>query len=408
MSERGLPEASGAFGGFIGPKNLLELVRSTAPYLFGAGAGGHLPPAPGPPEARLEALGHDPRGWWAILRAADRLPTTHSPTPAQRTDYFALCAAAHFASVATFVPTDVDTKIRGHLWLDQPADERARMLELAASIARWDVRPVSARIVDVEGLGPVSGHDGEALSIACAGLLAHRLAKDEAGAKRLEEQVAAELDREARAFDQLARQPGRERDLLVLAASITHNAGDVDQGLSGAASTPRGGHHAAAPRERFGRLAHERFERFGGAFLKAKALYKELMSAEGHRNYPLRETKLLRQDPALLLPVGPFLDEWGATLARHPGWTGAQRAEVLAAIVRGVKRVKGQQGYFRALAGFDRAHPGGLDGLAAHLPANVKSELRAPELRKLIAVTQGSFEASLAKRARAILATKLK
>ena len=57
-----LPEASGAFGGFIGPKNLLELVRSTAPYLFGPRAGVHEPPPPGLEAARLHELGHGPRG----------------------------------------------------------------------------------------------------------------------------------------------------------------------------------------------------------------------------------------------------------------------------------------------------------------------------------------------------------
>ena len=40
------PESRGAFGGFIGPKNLLSLVRNTAPYLFdGSAPGLPLPPA---------------------------------------------------------------------------------------------------------------------------------------------------------------------------------------------------------------------------------------------------------------------------------------------------------------------------------------------------------------------------
>jgi hypothetical protein len=34
----------------------------------------------------------------------------------QLQDYFAFCLASHHATVATFVPTDVDTKIRGILW----------------------------------------------------------------------------------------------------------------------------------------------------------------------------------------------------------------------------------------------------------------------------------------------------
>jgi hypothetical protein len=184
-----------------------------------------------------------------------------------------------------------------------------------------------------------------------------------------------------------------------------HNAGDVDQGLSATA----GKTVAAKARERFGRLAHERPERYGGAFPRANALYKELMAAEGHRHYPLRETKALRVDPALLLPVGPFFDGWGETLARFPGWTTAQRAEALGAVVNGTQRVKGQEGYFRALAGFDRAYPRGVDApdLAAHLPSSARRALKEPELRKKIAVRQESFEASIFKGARSSRALEM-
>ena len=55
---------------------------------------------------------------------------------------------------------------------------------------------------------------------------------------------------------------------------------------------------------KFSRLAHERNERFGGEFYRAKIIYKELLSAEGHRHYPLREPKCLRMTPDLMLPLG--------------------------------------------------------------------------------------------------------
>ena len=57
-------------------------------------------------------------------------------------------------------------------------------------------------------------------------------------------------------------------------------------------------------KKKFSRLAHERNERFGGEFFRAKIIYKELLSAEGHRHYPLREPKCLRMTPDLMLPLG--------------------------------------------------------------------------------------------------------
>ncbi len=396
------PEAAGAFGGFIGPRNLVGLVASTAPWLFDgtSAAFRDLPPTTGP---RLSDHAHHPLGWWSVIRHADLLPTVETPSSEQWTDYFALCVACHFATVATYVPTDVDTKIRDHLWfLKRPPTERERFMGVVAAVATWDVSKVSARIIDVPREGPVSGHDGERLSILCGGLVGLRSVDDHEGAEVLEEAVDAELAREARAFDRVAKIPGKERQLLVLAASLTHNAGDVDQGLSA------GGGDRASPRsrERFARLAHERPSRYGGAFGRAAALYREILAAEGHRHYPLRELRLLRSDPGLLLPVGPFLDAWGARIATWPKFNVDQKAEILSGIVDGCRKVKGQLGYYRAIAGFADAFPGGLDAapLLRGLSSWSRKEIRDPDLRKLIAVRKDSFEGSLAKRARAILA----
>ncbi len=348
-------------------------------------------------------MAEGPLQWRAILRAGERLEPSPEPKPDARTDYFALCLAAHFASAATYVPTDVDTKIRRALWLDAVGtDQIARMRALALGLALWDMREVSARIVFVEREGPVSGHDGERLSVLCGGLLVSLEVRDERGARALEDAIDAELAREARAFDQLARSSGRELDLLRLAAVLTHNAGDVLQGLAAGAGRPL----CAAPIERFGELARERLDRYGGAFGRAAALYRELLASEGHRNYPLRKPRALRSDSRLLLPIAPFLDDWGERVAVFPGLAEADRAEIVAALVEGCRKVTGQAGYFRALAGFARAHSRGLEApeLAQHYPASVKRALRDAALRQKLAVRRESFEASYAKRARSILA----
>jgi hypothetical protein len=132
------------------------------------------------------------------------------------------------------------------------------------------------------------------------------------------------------------------------------------------------------------------------------------MASEGHRNYPLREIRVLRKDPGLLLPISPFLDDWGQVLARYPAWSLAERAEVVAGVIAGCRKVKGQVGYFRALAGFDRVFPGGLDSgdLGRHLTAGVRRELKDSSLRQQVAIRKESFESSLAKRARMILGSR--
>ncbi len=399
------PESRGAFGGFIGPRTLVGLVEVAAPFLFD---GSHELSASVPParHARLFEHAFHPLGWWSILRHAELLVAQAEPTPAARTDYFSLCLAAHFASVATYVPTDVDAKIRHALWFEaQPPDELAHMRELAVHLKHWDVRGVSARIVDVDGVGPVSGHDGERLSVLCGGLLAFAAAGDTQSARAFEDEIDAELTREARAFNTVLAARNREADLLRLAVILTHNAGDVMQGLAA-----RSGRHVDIDaRARFSDLARERFERYDGAFGRAALLYRELLASEGHRNYPLREVKFLRAHPALLLPIGPLLDDWGARLARWPRWNAEQRAEVVSALVDGSRKVKGQESYYRALAGFSEAHAGGIDAreLAQHYTTSVRRELKSHELRRKVELPRASFEASFAKRARACVSRRL-
>lgn len=394
-------EGRGAFGGFIGPATLRAQVENTAAWLFD-GSSARFPPLPPEDGRSFTELAREPMGWRSIVGRSGRLAPTAEPSPGQWSDYFRLCVAAHFATVATYVPTDVDSKVRIHLWYRaRPPEERDRLAEFVLGLERWDVRPVTARLVEVQGCGPVSGHDGERLSVLCGGLIGFLHAGDQRNAGLLEEAVDAELRREAAAFEALARRPGRERDLLVVAALLTHNVGDVDQGLS--AREGRGLN--ARARERFGELATERFERFGGSFGRAAALYRELLAAEGHRHYPLRELRCLRRSPELLSPIGPFFDEWGARLATWPGWGLAERVELLDGLVTGCHKVRGQRAYFRALAGFDRAFPGGLeaDALQRAMPARLRRDLRDSELRRLVAVPQASFESSLAKKARALL-----
>ncbi|MBM3985181.1 MAG: hypothetical protein FJ296_05765, partial [Planctomycetes bacterium] len=173
-------EPAHAFGGFIGPRTLLALVRSAVPYLFD-GSHPRAAECPAPPpddDGRLASLAFHPLGWWRVLLHADgRLCADAAPGPSEVADYFALCLAAHWATAASYVPTDVDAKIRGALWEDQQGEAgRATMLALVGQLRHWDLRGFSARAVDVDalagtqGLGSVSGHDGERLAVLCGAL----------------------------------------------------------------------------------------------------------------------------------------------------------------------------------------------------------------------------------------------
>lgn len=262
---------------YIAPATLLEQVLSTAPFL-----GPRLREQAGP----LIALGDAADGFLAVLGAA-RTRGVDSLA-----NYCALCCAAHHATVATFVPTDVDNKIRGLLWHEtRTAAELDRMLAFALQMKGWTLAGISTRATLVPELGPVSGHDGEWFSVASGGL--GRCLAQGRPAEALTEAIAAELSREAHAFHPACLTPGREIDALRLAISITHDLGDLDQGIGYWEAAAQ----AAPQKQRFYRLAHENTGPFGEVFQLIAGLYRDGLSAEGHRHYPLRPLKCLRGQP---------------------------------------------------------------------------------------------------------------
>ncbi len=378
------PAKPDQFDGMIGPGQILAWVASSCPWFDAT-------PLPGRPSALMEG----PEGFRVVLRAGHSLIGA-KPSAEARDDYFALCLAAHHATVGSYVPTDVDSKIRGELWKRAAGETLQRKWRLATLARGWSPAGVSTR-VETTAEGPVSGHDGEWLSVAVAAFGAALLAGDAPIADEAAAWIRGELSREERAYaaaeGRIASSAGALH-LLRLAWILTHNAGDVDQGLAGWPADPR----LAAARTELAELAHLAPERHGGVFHRAKAVY-QTVAAEGHRNYPLRAAKALRRGPELLLPLGPCLEAWGRTVAASPLLNDADRAEILGALLDGIAKVRGQIGYHRALVGLATAK-GGLMGLAKRLPAAAMRVLDDIPVRKQLTVTEEAFAAQLAKQVR--------
>jgi len=376
--------AEAAWEGWIAPGTLWEQVCNTAPYLTAklrrAGA------------RRLIALD----SFQAVLPDWESILNADLTTEEQLEDYFAVCLSCHYATVAAFVPTDVDTKIRGLIWRKtRDRESLRRMCDFALRAAGWSVDGVSARTIHAGELGAVSGHNGEWLSVMCGAHGRFLAVGDEEYAEKSGAAIEAELWREARAFEWLLKTPGREIDALKAASALTHNAGDVDQGIS------FWERRRAESLARFGRLAHENAGAYGGWFQVAARLYKDGLSAEGHRHYPLRGVKGLRQSGDLLLPVSPFLDDWGSLVARHPALSNEDRAEIVDALAKGCRKIPGQAGYYRALAGFAETVPHVFAQVQQLVPNSARKELRDPELRRLIAIPRASFESAWRKKVEA-------
>ena len=120
------------------------------------------------------------------------------------------------------------------------------------------------------------------------------------------------------------------------------------------------------------------------------------MGADNHRHYPLRAAKGLRKSGDLLLPVGPFFDDWGRRVGRHPALSPEEIAEAVRALTDGWVRMHSPAGYARALAGILEVFPGGRRALIKLLPAKDGRMLESGPLKAAIDVPQARFEAQWA------------
>ena len=205
---------------------LISQVRGTAPFLE--------PRLPATEPGRLIELGHSPDGFLRILANWENILRPNLNPEEQLQDYFAFCLACHHATVATFVPTDVDTKIRGIVWHESRDPEVLRpMLRLALAARAWTEEGISIRAVR-----GVSGHNGEHWSAIVGGLGRLLELGDTVSAEQGQAAIETEIDREQAVFDEAAAEPGAELDLLRLAMTLAHNRGDLAQGIGFWKRTP--------------------------------------------------------------------------------------------------------------------------------------------------------------------------
>ncbi|MBC7928243.1 MAG: hypothetical protein H7039_21570 [Bryobacteraceae bacterium] len=339
-----------------------------------------LPLLPAKDPGRLVNLGSGPEGFLRVLASWRNVLDIALTREEYLQDYFALCVSCHHATVATFVPTDVDSKIRGLLWREVRDPEVLRpMLRFALEARKWSTDAISRRVVR-----GVSGHDGEHWSILAGALGRFLELGDDKSAEEAKAAIDLEIDREEAILNSVAGEPGAEIELLQVVMSVAHNRGDLQQGMSfwskNVATNP---------------VIEDLSQR--GRFARAIRVYQDTgISAEGHRHYPLRPVKALRESAETLLPLAPFLDDWGARIMQMEA-----RAEVLEALVLGCHKIEGQQGYYRALAGMRETDSRGFDLATRQMSNSAQRLLKDAGLRKKMDTPRQSFESGMRKRARA-------
>lgn len=347
----------------IDPELLFSQVKNTMPYLFDPGMEA-TPLGRFPPSQVLRELEK------SLIRVqegmlAERL--THF-------EYFRLCVSSHYLTCGTPVPTDVDNQIRRKLWpAELPLEVALEMAQLVLESRKWDFTQVSSRYV-YGALGTVwekeaiSGHLGEWFTVSSAAYCAlgqyeGPLAQEKR--QQLFEHIADEVHRHSEIFGSLWRAK-EGLACLKAAASIAHNFGDLDRVMD------MWDLDVGDPlRLQFYKLGGAPFDpdkklRYLGRLWVAGELYKATldggsMALENHRHFALRKPRCLRQKPDLLIPIGPFFDDWGRRVAQvlktPEGTPSESTLEVVEALKHGWERLPKTVGYGRALRGIREVHP---------------------------------------------------
>ena len=207
--------------------------------------------------------------------------------------------------------------------------------------------------------------------------------------KDIEEVILLEIEKEEKLLLQFKKE-GDHLNFLRTSALVAHNLGDLDRVIDQwklEEDDPM--------RKRIYKLGHHLNDSHPSQiFVYSGEVNKKFLSLENHRHMSMRQPRGLRKSQSLLIPVGPFMDDWGKVIGGSQVLTTLDKVEVITAFMEGFKRQDQALGYVRALKGMIEAMPGGLNALERDLPFNIMGELINSKMSRLMEVSKEAFELS--------------
>lgn len=317
-------------------------------------------------------------------------------------EYFYLCMAAHWTTAGTFVPTNVDNQIREGLWKHQNIQRHIeKMARTTIDSWNWDYEEVTNRKSYNESRGQVmSTHEGTWLSVAIGAYAA----LEKHGKTELLQEMEAIILAEAEKEEKLLLELQEKRDhinFLRSTALMAHNFGDLDRVID---QWQMSMDHPF--RKRIYKLGHELNENYSPILVFAGEVNKAFLSVENHRHMSMRQPKCLRRSKNFLIPVGPFMDDWGRILGESSLLSLEEKGEIVLALFEGWKRQDQAMGYIRGFRALISALPEGLDTLERFIPFDVMAELRRSNFLESSQISEEEFKESYRKKLESFEGTK--
>lgn len=360
----------------IAPNILLKNVENTAPFLF---------------KGELDTSGHSRAFLAKLLFYKKNLNLLKN---IDLSEYFHICMSAHWATAGTFVPTDVDNQIREGLWkhgeIGRHIDKMAR---ITIDSWTWDYTQVTNR----KSFNPtrnqvMSTHEGTWLSVAIGAYCALIKNRRTELATAVADVILAEVEKEENLLLEL-REQRDPINYLRSCALMAHNFGDLDRVID------QWNMSDDDPfKKRIYKLGHRLNESYSPILYFSGLVNKEFLSVENHRHMSLRQPKALRKTHRFLVPVGPFMDDWGAVLGSSNELSMSDKAEIIAAFFEGYNRQNQAFGYIRAFKGLIENLPDGLQSMEEYLPYDLMLEIKKSKFYSYAQIPKEEFEQNLIKR----------
>ncbi|MBL7666305.1 MAG: hypothetical protein JNM93_14315, partial [Bacteriovoracaceae bacterium] len=182
-------------------------------------------------------------------------------------------------------------------------------------------------------------------------------------------------------------------NFLRACALIAHNFGDLDRVIE-QWKMPEDN----AFRKRIFKLGHQKNEAYPSSILPyAGQVNKRFLAVENHRHMSMRQPKCLRRSSDFLIPIGPFMREWGKILGQSSLLSLEEKGEIVAAYFEGYKRQNQAFGYARAYGGMLSALPKGIETLAPVIAFDVMAEIKKSDFTKIAERHEDEFLSSYKK-----------
>lgn len=358
----------------IAPNLLLKDVEVTAPFLF---------------KGDLRTEGKNRAYLAKLIHYKKNLPQLRH---IDLSEYFSICMSAHWATAGTFVPTNVDNQIREGLWKHMEIQKHIeKMARLTIDSWLWDYEEVTNRKTYNPEMGQVmSTHEGTWLSVAIGAYNALVRHKKTELAEEMKTAILAEVEKEEKLLTFL-RDKKDHVNFLRASALMAHNFGDLDRVID------QWEMPAEDPfRKRIYKLGHELNANYSPILAYAGQVNKAFLSVENHRHMSMRQPRCLRRSHRFLIPVGPFMDDWGKTLGQAEDLTPDEKGEIVVALFEGWKRQDLARGYCRAYGGMMSALPDGIASLERSLPFDLVKEIQGSKFRERAGIPREKFEEEMA------------